>query len=484
MDTKATRALIATRKSGKIRDGGTQRDGITHDTQDDGSHAFCDRQGWTVTGVARDTISGRTAPIDRKNLGRWLKDPGLRTRYDVIVAYKSDRYSRGEDTDWSRIETWAADHGKTLVMVDNGTGIRYPARDDSDYWQWVSAKRQAGREWNEIRERSVRTQKTLRNAGALVGRPPFGYVPDGNTYSKGLVPTEEGRRLVPQIYQRCIAGESLASIARWLDAETWPGIPFRYHRWYPAQVGRLIRKPTYIGQRCATPETNTTLVYGKTLLTCEPLVDAGTFTRAALALEERPKRGPAKAENRAMLAGVLFCPHCPNNSPMYRIPSRSHRPGVPNLLYYRCFGRGSQRKGCGNSVRLDEVDDIMNDIMHLDFNKPIKAWTIIPGNEAEIEARIEEVNFKLRQLPQLNLDFDEEDRRRALLRDQLTEARNAERHEDEVIWSETDERYSEQWDRTPVHQRAAWLADKGFTVTATKDDAGEVVVKVYLAADR
>jgi len=153
-------------------------------------------------------------------------------------------------------------------------------------------------------------------------------------------------------------------------------------------------------------------------------------------------------------------------------------------LYYRCFGRGSQRKGCGNSVRLDEVDDIMNDIMHLDFNKPIKAWTIIPGNEAEIEARIEEVNFKLRQLPQLNLDFDEEDRRRALLRDQLTEARNAERHEDEVIWSETDERYSEQWDRTPVHQRAAWLADKGFTVTATKDDAGEVVVKVYLAADR
>lgn len=82
-----------------------------------------------------------------------------------MIAYKADRLSRGEDTDWSRIETWAADHGKTLIIVDSATGIRYPARDDSGRWQWMAQKTQAGKEWNDIRERCssrfARTAQTL-----------------------------------------------------------------------------------------------------------------------------------------------------------------------------------------------------------------------------------------------------------------------------------------------------------------------------------
>src|ERR1700722_10505645 len=119
------RALIPARKSTKV-DGG---EGHSLDTQDERAREFCKRQAWEVAGVARDTVSGRVAPIDRKSLGAWLAKP---ESFDVIVAYRSDRLSRGPDTDWSRIETWAADHGKTLCLVDGSTGIRYPARDDSD----------------------------------------------------------------------------------------------------------------------------------------------------------------------------------------------------------------------------------------------------------------------------------------------------------------------------------------------------------------
>jgi DNA invertase Pin-like site-specific DNA recombinase len=108
------RALIAARKSNKV-DSATG-EGIGLDTQDEKARAFCDRLGLTVVSVARDTISGRLAPIDRPDLGSWLTDPARLALFDCVVAYRADRLSRGEDTDWSRIETWAADHGKTLVL--------------------------------------------------------------------------------------------------------------------------------------------------------------------------------------------------------------------------------------------------------------------------------------------------------------------------------------------------------------------------------
>ena len=53
-------------------------------------------------------------------------------------------------------------------------------------------------------------QRTLRGKGCLTGRPPFGYMvvpspkhPDHKT----LAPTEEGRKYVPEIFSRAIAGE-------------------------------------------------------------------------------------------------------------------------------------------------------------------------------------------------------------------------------------------------------------------------------------
>jgi DNA invertase Pin-like site-specific DNA recombinase len=108
--------------------------------------------------------------------------------FDAVIAYKADRLSRGEDTDWSRIETWAADHGKTLVLVDSSTCIRYPARDDSDRWQWMSAKTQAGKEWNGIRERIIRSTCRIMRDGYWVGRSLFGYAIEGDRCRKTLVP--------------------------------------------------------------------------------------------------------------------------------------------------------------------------------------------------------------------------------------------------------------------------------------------------------
>ena len=108
------RALIAARLS-KLQRGGLQ--GIGIDTQDEKSRAFREREGMTVVGVVADTKSGTVAPWDRKNLKPWVTEPEKMALYDAVVAYKTDRWSRGAQEDFTRIEFWATQHGKRLIIV-------------------------------------------------------------------------------------------------------------------------------------------------------------------------------------------------------------------------------------------------------------------------------------------------------------------------------------------------------------------------------
>jgi hypothetical protein len=109
---RPVRALIAARLS-KLQRGGQQ--GIGIDTQDEKSRAFCEREGMTVIHVVADTKSGTVAPWDRKNLKPWVTESEKMAMYDAVVAYKTDRWSRGTQEDFTRIEFWATQNGKRLI---------------------------------------------------------------------------------------------------------------------------------------------------------------------------------------------------------------------------------------------------------------------------------------------------------------------------------------------------------------------------------
>ena len=113
-------------------------------------------------------------------------------------------------------------------------------------------------------------QRMIQERGALTGRASFGYTAVGEKYGKTLEPTDLGRATAPRIFAEVIAGEPLATIALWLDAEglTAPG----GGTWSAKSVGRLIKNPTYIGRRCNAS--------GETILRCEPLVPADVFRQA------------------------------------------------------------------------------------------------------------------------------------------------------------------------------------------------------------
>jgi hypothetical protein len=282
----------------------------------------------------------------------------------------------------------------------------------------------------------------IKAEGGFTGRAPWGYQITGPKYAKTITPTEQGRRLVPEVYARVIKGESLATIARWLEEQTG-------REWWPRTIGAMVRNPVYRGAQHDAA--------GRVIFRCEALVDAATWKRAGKALAGRPKRGHVDPENRAMLAGVLSCPFCPD-SPMYRL----------NTGYYRCTGRGANRKGCGNMVRAAVVDAAVDQLIMEWFATPVMQHTVIPGNEAEIAARLEEIRYEIAQLGTADLDDAEYDRRLSGLRAERDRIKAAEVVPDRVELADTGEVYAELWARTPVPGRGPWLARHGFAVTASK----------------
>src|SRR5581483_3170315 len=122
-------AIIAARLSRK-HSNRAYGQGLGIDTQDTNSREYAEREGWHVVEVVPDTKSGTVAPWDRKNLRPWVTHPDKLALYDAVIAFKTDRLSRGTQEDFTQIEHWATQHGKRLIIVD---GPQYPARDDSDY---------------------------------------------------------------------------------------------------------------------------------------------------------------------------------------------------------------------------------------------------------------------------------------------------------------------------------------------------------------
>lgn len=290
--------------------------------------------------------------------------------------------------------------------------------------------------------------------GALQGRPPFGYNSEGEKYNRVMVPADVGRQYVPRIYQRVIDGDSLAAIGAWLDSE---GVepPLGGH-WWPKSLAQLIRRTTYMGRRSDAS--------GKTISKCEPLVDAATWKRANGALDTRPQRrhGGTDTGNRAMLAGVLWCPRC-EDSPMYRVQC-----GKPanRTAYYRCSGRGAKRSGCGLMVRVDLADGAVHQIAAKTFYQPVMVTHTIPGHDHSAE--LEDIQQEMLDLVRQGLPAGQLVTRMAELaaeQDRLTALPSV---PDTTITEPSGETYWQLWDKLTDAERGPWMKRHGFKVTADK----------------
>jgi DNA invertase Pin-like site-specific DNA recombinase len=433
-----TRVIIAARLS---RKGQGQRDGLGIETQDSYAREWAEREGHTVIATVADTVSGTKAPIDRKNLSKWITSPQLLGRYDAIVAYTVDRLSRGDQTDFVDLEHWAMQHGKKFLIVDGLDGeIQFPARHTTDVDRWDAEKKAASRELKKIRERCGRSQRAIRASGHLVGRAPFGYVIAGDEYAKHLVADPVKAKLVRGMFERITAGQSLEEVARWITASGFPV--------YARSVSTMVRNPVYRGAR-------------RDGYAAPAIVTATEFQNAGFALDGSGKPRPAgSAAPKAMLAGVLRCGNC--GAPMYRIVTGD----APR---YRCHGEyGADRtrkgKGCGNVLDLAAVDGAVSGWMaastkHVTDVRPREATATREDlSTAELAAQKALAGHDFAQLAELTAQI------KVLTAQLESEEADSSGSAFEVV--ELDETYGQRWNGLDEAQRAAWLRSSGVKVYA------------------
>jgi site-specific DNA recombinase len=436
------RAIIAARLS-KLHANGQQ--GIGLDTQDGRSREYAEREGIDVVAVVADTKSGVVAPWDRKNLRPWVTLPEKMMQYDVIIAFKNDRLSRGVWADEARIRLWAEGHGKRLIIVD---GPQWPPRHDGDKWAWEAQADQARKEWEAGRERSMRAQKELRERGKLVGRAPWGYAVAGQKYDKTVVPTDEGRAWIPQIFNQVIAGRTLDSIALWLVSEgvqTTSGVP-----WDPRTVATMIHNATYAGRKRDAS--------GRVIMQCEALVPADIWQRANDVLADRPaRRGKRDVSSgtKALLTSVLHCPKC--GGPMYKKDSSG-------TFYYRCSGTGKVRRStCVNSVRCDVADVLAVEAMTTLDEKIIRTEFVAGHNN---DARLAEIEMDLSSLRRSDPDYHQ---KHGELDAEYERVSNLPATPDEWVQVESTETYSSRWSALDPAARGDYLREAGIRFYASKE---------------
>jgi DNA invertase Pin-like site-specific DNA recombinase len=352
--------------------------------------------------------------------------------FTVLVVWKTNRIDR-------KLQTYQM----IREVVEAGGRIEFVSQshlnDLSTMAGRVALKIEEEIAYGESKNKSDDAKRTLDNHiadGAISSRPPFGYAVEGEKHRKVFVVIESLRGIVETIFAKCIAGDSLITIAKWLDAE---GIPTaRGSKWSNTTLKKIISNTAYMGY---VTDKN-----GKVVATCPVIIDADIHKAANNALSSRPKRGPVLAKNRSLLSGLLVCPRCEGNSPMHRI-SCNDGPVLADgsrakTYFYRCSGRGPQRKGCGNMVRLADVDAEVEQIMS-EYDKPIRTRVYIPGHNHDAE--IADVDYRISKLSPEGLSRDEFLAKQNELWDEKEALQNMPHVDDDWDWVDTGETYASKW---------------------------------------
>lgn len=195
--------------------------------------------GHAIVGTVRDTVSSQSAPWQRKNLKAWMTDTAKLALYDGILVSDTDRLSRTDDRGWHDIEAWCYETGKVLLTAD---GVQFPARDDSDRYQWLGLKRRARTYWEDVRDKHADSRKIVLANKAAIGRPPFGYRVVGEKLHKRFEIDPVTGPIALEVFRRIIDGQPATAVAAWLGEQL--GQPVRAQR-----VIKMVRSNSYLGER-------------------------------------------------------------------------------------------------------------------------------------------------------------------------------------------------------------------------------------------
>jgi DNA invertase Pin-like site-specific DNA recombinase len=341
------RVLVAGRLSRKVSD----RDQTGFDSQERGVIAWCKANGHEVVTTVADFKTGRSGLEARPNLRPWVTDPAKLALFDAIAVLKIDRLTRGNREKTAKLEQWAREHGKALIVTSGS--VQFPS-EGREGIAWDMMLRLAHDEWLQISERYRRMQQTLRERGSVVGRTSYGYqtalgVNSAGQQIKVMVQDDNEAQVIRDAAEWYLSGASLDDICDRLNAAG--RLPRarrdgRQPKWSSKTLSQVLRNEAIVGRRRNGD--------GWTVKPDDAIIDRSTWRQVITRMDKRATRkGVSPTRSIAMLTSVIKCARCTKN--MYRTGTR-----------YYC-----RTRGCSMFVPLTVADKLVHLAMSQDNHRDV-----------------------------------------------------------------------------------------------------------------
>jgi site-specific DNA recombinase len=266
-----------------------------------------DAQGFNVVEVYSDGESAsRYAKRPRPDHARLLADldPG---GMDVVVMWESSRGDR-DLTSWSAFLDLARERHVLIRVTDHRR--TYDMSIPRDWRTLAEDGVDNGYESEKTRQRIHRSVRAMVDAGRATGVTPYGYMRRYDTVTREFieqVPHPDQAPVVAEIVDRVADGETLAAIARDLNAR---GVPppstnrptAKGQRWYFNSVRRIAQNEAYVGVLRHNGDRHDGA--------WPPIVDAARFYAAQRVLDGRKGQGWRSDRVEHLLTGIPTAEAC------------------------------------------------------------------------------------------------------------------------------------------------------------------------------
>jgi DNA invertase Pin-like site-specific DNA recombinase len=216
---------------------------VSIERQIEAGQQYAAARGWTVVGIFRDEGVSAThnKPEDRKG---WQGLLAAREKYDAVVIWKVDRLAR-RVIDFLNANEAVKGRGAGIVAVEDPIDMTTAQGEAFAIMLAVFGQLEAA----TTRARVMAARDYLLRAGRYVGGAlPYGYRKVENPNGAGfiIVQDEEQVPYLREMADRTLAGHSIYSTMKWLNAE---GVPTKNGaaEWRYNTVDRLMRNPLLAG---------------------------------------------------------------------------------------------------------------------------------------------------------------------------------------------------------------------------------------------
>ena len=342
--------------------------GLGVERQEDDCRALCERRGWTVADTYVDNDMSATSGRPRPEWQRLLGDVEAGA-IGGIAVWHIDRLTR-RPAELENVITLAERHGLTLGTVTGDVDLGTPTGKLVARILGAAARNET--ETKMSRQRREREQAAKAGKVHTGGARAYGFKTDRVTVA------EAEADIIRECAQRVLAGESLGSVCRDLEArdvrtpitlrKTKDGQPIPNGHWQARTLRRLLASARISGRREHLPRDsypgNTRPIVGE--ITAKkavwPAIISPADSDRLRKLLSNPDRNKNTGTRRSyLLTSVLYCGRCGQS--MVGRP----REGVPR---YICMNIPGSRR-CGRMVAgCATTDEYVRDLVLVALEDP------------------------------------------------------------------------------------------------------------------